>query len=29
MRFGAEYVEAVLATQGRKLVVVERSEVKR
>ena len=28
MRFGAEYVEAALAAQGRKLVVVESSEVK-
>lgn len=28
MRFGAEYVEAALAAQGRKLVVVESCEVK-
>ncbi len=28
LRFGAEYVEAALAAQGRKLVVMERSEVK-
>jgi predicted site-specific integrase-resolvase len=28
MRFGAEYVEAALAAQGRKLVVVEPDEVK-
>jgi len=28
MRFGAEYVEAALAAQGRKLVVIESSEVK-
>ena len=28
MRFGAEYVEAALAAQGRKLLVVEPSEVK-
>jgi putative resolvase len=27
MRFGAEYVEAALAAQGRKLMVVESSEV--
>src|SRR5215472_5865505 len=27
MRFGAEYVEAVLAAQGRKLMVLESSEV--
>lgn len=28
MRFGAEYVEAALAAQGRKLMVMESSEVK-
>ena len=28
MRFGLEYVEAVLAAQGRKLVVVDRDELK-
>ena len=28
MRFGAEYVEASLAAQGRKLVVIDQSEVK-
>src|SRR5215469_7248618 len=28
MRFGAEYVEAALAAQGRKLMVVESSEVR-
>jgi putative resolvase len=28
MRFGAEYVEAALAAQGRKLMVVENTEVK-
>ena len=28
MRFGGEYVEAALAAQGRKLIVVESSEVK-
>jgi putative resolvase len=28
MRFGAEYVEATLAAQGRELMVMESSEVK-
>ena len=28
MRFGAEYVESALAAQGRKLIVVDPSEVK-
>jgi len=28
MRFGAEYVEAALTAQGRKLIVMEKSEVK-
>ena len=28
MRFGAEYVEAALAAQGRKLMVMESSEIK-
>jgi putative resolvase len=28
LRFGAEYGEAALAVQGRKLIVVESSEVK-
>jgi predicted site-specific integrase-resolvase len=28
MRFGAEYVEAALAAQGRKLVVIDPAEVK-
>ena len=28
MRFGVEYVEAALAAQGRKLMVMESSEVK-
>ena len=28
MRFGAEYVEAALAAQGRKLMVMESTEVK-